>query len=591
MWIPHHAPSFTSGEQEFDRTLPTDCPIGVYRLQVDIGGERYQSNYFFIVFNPNNELPAQDIENYWNDELTGDRKGIFKKEIKTSHHGEEVMVCMASAALSSYKLPEDRRTAIGVFQDWIKDHTKGEGGPPSDIMDYIHQIKAGVEPPADCDGLSSFLVALARASGIPARYIHGFGNDKDLNPFTWWSHAWVEAHNEGAWKVWDPSYDLEELEEYEDDYKGYVDYHESEGDLRNLWTVYDEIGVNRCIDYGAEFCIRIGAKLLSPANLHAYDSEGRHVGVNEHGGIDLEIPNSYYAGPDSDPEGILIFGQSENIRFRVKALVEGEFGLSIEQATETGTGEIVYQDVPISETTEAWVDISPENPEYLMSIDYDGDGVVDYTRPPDTIVRPFTVYLPLILKNYSFTFSVSKTYLDFGSKETELTFTMSGEALAVTEYAPWLEVVPTTGHGTVVVTVRAYRSKLVEGFHRACMGVTSDPVFGSGDRAMIIADVLVPPEPRPYRFSVFPTFLDFTDTETELAFTVTGEALHIRKDVAWLDVCPVWGRGTVIATARINRMGLGPGIHEATIVVSSDPYWGSGESAEVDTRFRVGSTE
>jgi len=381
-WIPHHIPSFTSDKQEFDKSLPEDCPIGLYRLEVEVDGTKYTSNNFFVIFNPNGDLPEQDLENYWRDEKTGERR-IPGQAVGTSHHGEEVMVGMASAALSSPMLPKDRKKAMRIFQDWIDAHTAYyEGiGVPSDITYYIHQIKSGAKPPADCDGRSSLLVALARASGIPTRFIHGFGDDKDPKLFTLWSHAWVEAYYGGSWKVWDPAYDLE----YGDNYKGYIDYHKEVRELADLWLVRDELWVDRGNDYPVAFTVKIRAELLSSANLHAYDSKGRHVGMNEQGKIELEIPNAYYTGPDSEPEEITIFGQSENIKFRVEALREGEFDLLIEQTTEAGTREISYQDVPIIETTEAWVNVSSENPEYLMDIDEDA---VQWIIPGSLIKSP-----------------------------------------------------------------------------------------------------------------------------------------------------------------------------------------------------------
>jgi hypothetical protein len=129
----------------------------------------------------------------------------------------------------------------------------------------------------------------------------------------------------------------------------------------------------------------IEASITCPANLHAYDSEGRHVGLNESGGIDLEIPYSYYTGLDSDPERIVIFNQSENIIFEVEALDEGEFNLTLTQSTATKTTTVTYMDVPITETTEATVDVSEANPSYLMEIDDDGDGILDTTTLPDSI--------------------------------------------------------------------------------------------------------------------------------------------------------------------------------------------------------------
>ncbi|NQE06042.1 Cell surface glycoprotein [ANME-1 cluster archaeon GoMg1] len=129
----------------------------------------------------------------------------------------------------------------------------------------------------------------------------------------------------------------------------------------------------------------VSASIDCPANLHAYDSKGRHVGVNATGGIDFEIPDAYYSGPDSDAEEIIILNQSENIRFSVVALDRGVFNLTIIQSTDMALKEIFYQNIPISETTVATVDVSEANSAYIMEIDNYGDGTTDYKKEPDSI--------------------------------------------------------------------------------------------------------------------------------------------------------------------------------------------------------------
>jgi parallel beta-helix repeat protein len=129
----------------------------------------------------------------------------------------------------------------------------------------------------------------------------------------------------------------------------------------------------------------ISASIKCPANLHAYDSLGRHVGVNELGNIDLEIPDAYYTGPDSEHERIIIPDQSNNIVFEVEALDTGEFDFTVTQTIDAKTTTITYLDVPITETTEATVAVSTANPAYTMEIDNNGDGTTDCTKEPDSI--------------------------------------------------------------------------------------------------------------------------------------------------------------------------------------------------------------
>ena len=112
------------------------------------------------------------------------------------------------------------------------------------------------------------------------------------------------------------------------------------------------------------------------------------MGVNATGGIDLEIPSAYYTGPDSEPESIMILNQSENIIFKIDALDVGEFNFTLIPSTETKTTTITYSNVSIVQTTEATVDVSEANLNYLMEIDYDGDGTTDYTIEPDSVETP-----------------------------------------------------------------------------------------------------------------------------------------------------------------------------------------------------------
>ena len=74
---------------------------------------------------------------------------------------------------------------------------------------------------------------------------------------------------------------------------------------------------------------QISGEIKCPANLHAYDSQGRHVGVNALGDVDLEIPDAYYTGPDSEPEIIILLNQNDDVAFRVDALDTGEFDFTL----------------------------------------------------------------------------------------------------------------------------------------------------------------------------------------------------------------------------------------------------------------------
>jgi hypothetical protein len=124
-----------------------------------------------------------------------------------------------------------------------------------------------------------------------------------------------------------------------------------------------------------------------PIHLHAYDSEGRHTGMNSVGDdVEQEIPGSCYSGPEFDPETIVVLGQSDNITYRIEALNEGEFNFTVTQTTDTKTTTVLYGNVSITETTNATIDVNSSNPAYTMDLDYDGDGITDNTTEPTHIL-------------------------------------------------------------------------------------------------------------------------------------------------------------------------------------------------------------
>lgn len=91
------------------------------------------------------------------------------------------------------------------------------------------------------------------------------------------------------------------------------------------------------------------AKLRSPAHLHAYDEAGRHVGLDDKGNIEANIPDAVFTGPEETtgmPEAILIMSDA-NIRFEVRGYQEGAFGLTVRRNDGQSDREVSYNNVPI----------------------------------------------------------------------------------------------------------------------------------------------------------------------------------------------------------------------------------------------------
>jgi hypothetical protein len=385
----------TTSESEFDLILE-DLPIGLYRVRIE--GTNYWSNNFYVIFDVENSVHDENIENIIENYLTKSYTAAWgadfifynyrKKclvEVSTSHYDEKLLLTMASI---SGKGKDDRPftedTAISKFARNVRIFmaftSVDKKKPPKDIIEYIEIIKSGKDSVGDCDGYSTFLVALARSSGIPARLISGFG---DINWFSFdWKHAWTEVYNHGNWQVWD----CHSSEKPDNPYASYKEYIEKAG-VGQVYDVFDERDVNRCPDYGPcdNSLNRITGVIRCPADLHAYDSQGRHVGVNAQGDIDLGIPDAYYSGPDSEPESIVIFDQNEDITFKIEALDTGEFDFTLIQNSDAKTTNVTYLDVPITKTTEATVEVSQANPTYTMEIDKYGDGTTLETKKPDSI--------------------------------------------------------------------------------------------------------------------------------------------------------------------------------------------------------------
>jgi hypothetical protein len=411
----------TNSDPEFD-LLFQDLPIGLYRVKID--GTDYMSNNFYVILNPFDTLSSLPFEkrieyeaNYWVAEESGyrDCSGIGLTGIPyiickimftlkphsiptniRNHDGEMLMIMASNWREHHINIINEEEYIIEEFNTFLLNSMTRAGDltptpspePPEDIIEYVNAIKSSSSDPpiGDCDCFAVFLVALGRTSGIPSRMVFANGDDRVEGPGKW-GHGWAEMYYNGEWHVWDPYNRLSVCGgPYRSNYIGYANCLLREStSLTKLNFIVDEHNFDRSPDYGITLPEAIISSIKCPANLHAYDSQGRHVGVNELGGIDLEIPSAYYTGPDSEPENIVIFNQNDDIIFKIEALDSGEFNFTLAQSTETQTTTVTYLDVPITETTEATVDVSEANPTYTMEIDKYGDGTAIETIEPDSI--------------------------------------------------------------------------------------------------------------------------------------------------------------------------------------------------------------
>ena len=144
--------------------------------------------------------------------------------------------------------------------------------------------------------------------------------------------------------------------------------------------------------------------LFSPAELHIYDSQGRHVGIDADGEPEIQIPGALYITPEgSDYKTILIpdADVTEEYSIVVKGTDTGMMDLKAQVPDEQQKAKrfLEYTNVPITATLRARANIKPEIPGVAVAevavrtetqrdistkleLDSNGDGVFDLELTP-----------------------------------------------------------------------------------------------------------------------------------------------------------------------------------------------------------------
>jgi len=134
--------------------------------------------------------------------------------------------------------------------------------------------------------------------------------------------------------------------------------------------------------------------MASPAEVHIYDQQGRHVGPNKQGGIDTEIPGSAYwtpivAGePDADARRVSIrtADLSHGYRLRLVGTGEGTFDFFLE-IPDRSTGmlyQTTYISVPVSSGAEFALSLE-RGTDFVLAADAEGDGIFEGQVAPSGI--------------------------------------------------------------------------------------------------------------------------------------------------------------------------------------------------------------
>lgn len=145
-----------------------------------------------------------------------------------------------------------------------------------------------------------------------------------------------------------------------------------------------------------------------PVELHLYDLEGNHVGVNSTGGIDFEIENATYSimplvnDTEEDPkmwnhsiEEISLLYGSTDYRFEFIGTGEGIFNFSLyKQLTDGSSVSLLYKNILVTENTRGVLYITNDSVDYTICMDDDGDGIIDRGIQPDNITSIDAPYSP-----------------------------------------------------------------------------------------------------------------------------------------------------------------------------------------------------
>jgi len=257
--------------------------------------------------------------------------------------------------------------------------------------------------------------------------------------------------------------------------------------------------------------------LKCPAHLHAYDSQGRHTGLNASGGVETNIPDSFYIGRYnySDPnetETILLYDTTEEYRFKIIAnLTEEEkaspeiesFNFTVEQQTDDTRTTIAHLSVPLTENTTATLPINLTTIAYTMEIDYDGDSIIDETRDPDFTETNYAPTASIIAPETGSIFNTS------GSVEFNGTGRDPEDGILTNFSLVWYSDI----NGVIGAGERFSTANLSCGVHRITLMVNDSVDLVDTDSMMItVVDITAPSSITNLTPTASTTWLNFTWT-------------------------------------------------------------------------------
>lgn len=125
----------------------------------------------------------------------------------------------------------------------------------------------------------------------------------------------------------------------------------------------------------------------SPVEINLYDPQGRHVGKNASGGVDLQIPGSEYFEREEDHSKNIVIHNADvlaNYTVKIEGTGTGTMDLKV-QAPDFGASIVdspQYLAVDVNPSMKAELDLTPAK-DFGLKVDLNDDGTIDELRPPD----------------------------------------------------------------------------------------------------------------------------------------------------------------------------------------------------------------
>lgn len=148
------------------------------------------------------------------------------------------------------------------------------------------------------------------------------------------------------------------------------------------------MGSNAGLCPGAGVALSIGAQ--SPVELHVYDDQGHHVGLDEDGEVQSEISGASYAEFEPTHAKMISVGGDEladSYEVRVQGTGDGNLTLSLQVVDDSGEYAALYESVPVTSATEGRLQVVGRRVANL-EVDQDGDGDFESTVTPETFGTP-----------------------------------------------------------------------------------------------------------------------------------------------------------------------------------------------------------